>query len=166
MKPRPASAQSSVRATVTPSMTALSRRQEYRPRRLPPSWDDNSSAGGNSGTGYAGHRRNRDGKTVGTAAMGSGTRASLALDKERAEGGDVRRKLLDDFFAPRAGPAADRPGSAKTAHPSDGVTAGTSSRSSPKRQRGTGAATAATGRPYMSRAELAAEESREAAQLR
>lgn len=153
-----------MRAAVTPSTTAPSRRQEYRPRRLPPSWDDNSSAGASSGTG-AGRRRNREGKAVATAAVGSGTRAPLDLEKERAEGGDVRRKLWDDCFAPRAGPAVDRAASAKAVYSSDAVAAGTPRRSSPKRQRGTGAA-AALGRPYMSRAELVAEESKEATQLR
>lgn len=179
MRTRPASAQPSTRATTTPpTMTAPYRRQEYRPRRLPLSyWDDRGSAAGDdSNSGITGDpRRNSERKTVTTAgAAGNGARASSALlTKDRAEdcGVSVRRKLWDDCCVLRAGQTAERVAAERAAIEVDvaeiDAAGGTPSQLSPKRKRGTGGAGAVVvGRPYMSRADLAAEGSKEAEQLR
>eukprot|EP00903_Cladosiphon_okamuranus_P018731 g17241.t1 len=169
---RPASAQPSSRAPSSPSPASTggtpmaSRRLIYRARRLPPPWDDNSSAGGSNGSGGAGGGRRRYGRRRGRAG------ASAPAESLKFGGSVSNARDWDCCGDVGLGPAARRAVAAKAAAASSAKSEAAAIASthpppwpSPESGRARGGA-AGAGRPYMSRAERAAEESKEMARLR
>lgn len=112
---RPASAQPSSRAPAAPSpasgggVSSASRRQSYRARRLPPPWDDNSSAGCSTGSSGAGGGCRSAGRRRGRAV------ASTPAEALNFAGGVRNGRDWDDCGALGLGPGARRAVAAKAA---------------------------------------------------
>ncbi|CAM9160507.1 unnamed protein product, partial [Hapterophycus canaliculatus] len=170
-----------------------SRRRPYRARGLPPPWDDNSStatgcSSASGGGGGGGGCRSSGRRRVRAASPSTAQRAGAAsiapesltfgegLRGKGGGGGSGDRGLWDDKFYTRLWPRSL--GNRRAPAAKATVTANAASEAaaratavdtaipiwlSPGRSRGTAVV---TGRPYMSRAERAAAESKELATLR
>ncbi|CAM9636326.1 unnamed protein product [Ectocarpus sp. 6 AP-2014] len=181
---RPASAQSSSRTSASPSTAAATgtntttnrtpAHRGYCRKRLPPPRDDNSSASGDWAGGGGGRRRAGGGRRdceAGEFLTQRVARAPMAPEALNFGGGVRNARDWDDRGALALAPTASsrRAAAAKlaasAARSAEAAARAAGTWESPDRERARRGA-AGAGRPYMSRAELAAEGSKELAELR